>query len=270
MPSRQTDANGSFAHDRAAQTGGTPVGSAAGTPVRGHVENPARDRLLQAILPHVSFDGWTEPAFEAAARDAGMTLTQARAVCPRGALDLAVAMHRLGDARMTEAAGREDLSALRYSERVARLVRLRIEAVAQEREAVRRAASLFALPLHAAEGAGLIWDTADAIWTVLGDTSRDLAWYTKRASLSAVYGSTVLYWLGDDSEDARATWEFLDRRIDDVMRFEQTKTRLRASPLGRIWQAGPGKLLERVQAPGQRAMTDLPGHVDLRPDEDGR
>ena len=62
---------------------------------------------------------------------------------------------------------------------------------------VRRGTTLFALPHHAAEGAKLIWGTADAIWTALGDTSDDVNWYTKRATLSAVYGSVVLFWLGE-------------------------------------------------------------------------
>ena len=86
-----------------------------------------------------------------------------------------------------------------------------------DREAVRRAAALFALPLYAADGARAVWHTADTIWTALGDTSDDINWYSKRATLSAVYGAVVLYWLGDDSQDHQASWEFLDRRIDDVM-----------------------------------------------------
>ena len=52
----------------------------------------------------------------------------------------------------------------------------------------------------------------------------------KRATLSAVYGATALYWLGDDSPDAADTREFLDRRLDGVMRFEGLKGRVRALP----------------------------------------
>lgn len=226
-----------------------------------HVENPARDRLLRAILPHVAFDGWSNAAFEEAASDLGMLPGQARVICPRGAIDLAVAMHRQGDEAMLSAAKAERLETLRYSDRVARLVRLRIDAVGANKEAVRRATTLFALPAHAAEGASLIWDTSDAIWTALGDTSRDVNWYTKRATLSAVYGSTVLYWLGDETEAATDTTAFIDRRIGDVMRFEQTKARFRASALGKMWQAGPGKLVSRISAPTARDTSGLPAHV---------
>ena len=71
------------------------------------------------------------------------------------------------------------------------------------------------LPHMAPEGARLIWGTADRIWTALGDTSDDVNWYTKRATLSGVYAAVVLYWLGDDSTDGQATRAFIDRRISD-------------------------------------------------------
>jgi hypothetical protein len=89
----------------------------------------------------------------------------------------------------------------------------------------------FALPQYAADGARAIWGTADAIWEALGDASDDYNWYTKRATLSAVYGATVLYWLGDESPENRDTWAFLDRRIEDVMRIEKVKAEVQKNPV---------------------------------------
>ncbi|OYW83891.1 MAG: hypothetical protein B7Z20_11870 [Sphingobium sp. 32-64-5] len=142
--------------------------------------------------------------------------------------------------------------------RVALAVRLRIEAV-EDREAVRRGTTLFALPIHAAEGAKLIWGTADAIWTALGDTSRDLNWYSKRATLSGVYSATVLYWLGDDSPGHQASWDFLDRRIEDVMSIEKMKAALRDNPLSKGLMQGPLKFMEKIRKP--MVPDDLPGRV---------
>jgi ubiquinone biosynthesis protein COQ9 len=128
-----------------------------------------------------------------------------------------------------------------------------------DREAVRRAGTLFALPMHAADGARALWGTADAIWRALGDTSADLNWYTKRATLSGVYAATVLYWLGDDSPGHQATWEFLDRRIEDVMQVEKLKAAVMDNPLARSLMAGPMKLAERIRPP--RVPDDLPGRL---------
>jgi len=124
---------------------------------------------------------------------------------------------------------------------------------------VRRGATLFALPHHAADGARAIWHTADTVWTALGDTSRDFNWYSKRATLSAVYSAALLYWLGDDSPGGSATREFIGRRIDDVMRFEEVKAKIRGNRLAAAMLKGPQRLLDRVRAPGDTPVSDLPG-----------
>ncbi|MEP2682834.1 MAG: COQ9 family protein [Sulfitobacter sp.] len=216
-----------------------------------------KDQLLDAALMHVPFDGWSPATFNAAIKDSGLDPALARAVCPRGAVDLAVAYHRRGDAKMLEGLAQADLSELRFRDRIAKAVRLRLEA--GDREAIRRGSTLFALPHHAPEGAGLIWETSDKIWTALGDTSDDVNWYSKRATLSGVYSATLLYWLGDASEGHQATWSFLDRRIDDVMQIEKLKAQVRESPTFSRLMAGPNWLLSHIKAPRGQQDPDLPG-----------
>jgi len=220
----------------------------------------AKQRLLDAALPHVAFDGWTEATFRAAVEDTGIDPALARALCPRGAVDLALAFHARGDAMMLELLGAAHLDGMRFRDKIALAVRYRLEA-ATDREAVRRGVTLFALPQHAGDGARAIWNTCDLIWTTLGDSSEDLNWYTKRATLSAVYSATVLYWLGDDSPGHEATWAFLDRRIDDVMRFEGAKARMRGNPLLKPFLAGPEWLAGQIRAP-KAGRDDLPGSVN--------
>lgn len=217
-----------------------------------------REAVLNAALMHVAFDGWSEAAFRAAISDAGVDAGFARLLCPRGALDLAVAFHHRGDAEMERRLASTDLGALRMRERVATAVLQRLEAV-DDKEAVRRAASLFALPQHSVEGAGLIWSTADRIWNALGDSSDDINWYTKRSILSGVYASSVLYWLGDNSPGHEATRGFVDRRIDEVMQFERLKAAANGNRLVQTLFAGPIWLASKVRAPGRRDDQGLPG-----------
>jgi ubiquinone biosynthesis protein COQ9 len=217
-----------------------------------------KSQLLEAALIHVAFDGWSEVTFKAAVADAGVDPAVARAVCPRGAVDLALAYHAAGDAQMHEIAASADLSGLRYSEKIAAYVRFRLE-VAEDKEAVRRGTTLFALPPYAADGAKAIWGTADEIWTALGDTSEDVNWYTKRVTLSGVYSATVLFWLGDDSPDHVDTWAFLDRRIEDVMRIEKIKAQVNGAGLLKPFLAGPKWMLGQIKAPSTEAPRDLPG-----------
>ena len=216
----------------------------------------ARDRLLDAALVHVPFDGWTQASFDAAVADAGIDPALARALCPRGGVDLALAFHARGDALMRDQIAAGALDGMRIRDKITAAVRLRLEAV-EDREVVRRGTTLFALPQYTADGAKAIWGTCDAIWQAIGDASEDVNWYTKRASLAAVYSATVLYWLGDDSPDHNATWEFLDRRIDNVMQFESFKAQVRKNPLLKPFLAGPEWLAGRIRPPSRR--DDLPG-----------
>lgn len=219
----------------------------------------ARAALVKAALPHVCFDGWSEVTLKAAINDAGVDAGLASQACPRGAVDLALAFHRMADTDMLDALAATDLSEMRFRDRIARAVQLRIEAVADEKEAVRRGVGLFALPMYAAEGAQALWATTDKIWDALGDTSTDVNWYTKRATLSAVYSSTLLFWLGDDSEGSVETWAFLDRRIDNVMQFETVKAKLKDNPLAKAFAA----FLPTVQKPETHAPDDLPGKTEM-------
>jgi ubiquinone biosynthesis protein COQ9 len=217
------------------------------------------EAILDAALQHVPFDGWSEATLVAAAADVDVPLAQARALFPRGAVDLAMAFHRRADRALALALSETDLAAMRFRERVAHAVKLRLELVADEKEAVRRGATLFSLPIHAADGARMMWETADVIWTALGDSSDDLNWYTKRATLAGVYSATVLYWLGDQSEGHIATWAFLDRRIGDVMKIEEIKAKVRNSSVLRPFATGFERFAASVRAPRPKGRDDLPG-----------
>lgn len=206
--------------------------------------------LLAAITPHVPFDGWSDPAFDRAVSDLGFDARLARLVCPRGAVDLAVEYHRAADRALVAKLAETTLEGLKFREKVAAAVRMRLELV--DPELVRRAASVFALPQHAATGARLVWETADVIWRALGDTSEDYNWYSKRLTLAGVISSTVLYWMGDESEGHEKSWTFLDDRIGDVMQFEKVKGAVIRLP-------GLKGLLGAIRAP---QPTPLPGHEE--------
>ncbi len=221
-------------------------------------EDEIRRAVIAAALPHVPFDGWTDRTLASAVEDAGVDAGLARLAFPRGGIDLLLAFHYDRDAALRDRLADGSLAGLRFRDRVAEAIYLRLDLVAADREAVRRGVSLLALPNHAADGARAIWHTADTIWTALGDTSRDFNWYTKRTTLSAVYSSALLYWLGDTTPGASATREFIGRRIDNVMQFEEVKARVARNPLASALMKGPARLLDRIKAP-EAARSDLPG-----------
>ena len=220
-------------------------------------------QLLAAALPHVAFDGWSETSLKAACQDLSITRQMAALACPRGAIDLAIRFHHDGDEAMQVVLQKTDINAMKIREKITFSVRARLDA-SRDKEAVRRGATLMALPQHAAEGAGLVWGTCDRIWSAIGDSSADVNWYTKRLTLSSVYSATVLYWLGDNSPNHQDTWTFLDRRIENVMQFEKFKAQVNANPLAKQLLAGPNWLLSKIKAPSGVPTVDLPGNWSRR------
>ena len=182
-------------------------------------DDTRRLALLDAALRHVPFDGWTWVAIDAAARDLGMDPPEARRLYPGGPAELIRAFSGEADRRMLVELERMDLASMKVRDKVTMGVRLRLEAVAAHREAVRRALTVFAMPQNAADGLRCLYRTVDAIWYAAGDTATDYNFYTKRALLCGVYSSTLLYWLNDKSADSAATWAFLDRRIAEVLKI---------------------------------------------------
>ena len=218
-------------------------------------------KLMLAALPNVAFDGWSNLTFVAACKKANISERKARLFCPRGAVDLAIAFHKWGDDQFEAAFKSKKISQLKVREKIRKAVELRIR-LASDKEAVRRGVVLFALPIYAFEGSRLIWDTSDIIWELIGDNSEDYNWYSKRAILSGVYAATVLYWLGDNSEGNEETWHFLDRRIEDVMKFETAKAQLKASKFTEKFNGLTGNFLKKIKRPNRNIDPNLPGYLD--------
>ncbi len=153
----------------------------------------------------------------------GWALAAARAEPPfAGAADLLAAFAAVTDRWMTEDAAAADMSALRTTGRVRAVIALRLARLAPYRAALRRAAGLRLLPHLAQATARAAAATVDAIWHAAGEPLDDATRHTKRATLAAVLGATMLFWLRAD--DA-ATLAFLDRRLADVGKIGKIRAR---------------------------------------------
>lgn len=129
------------------------------------------------------------------------------------------------DADMAVALPAADLAKFPVRERIRRLVQFRLDAVDANREALRRALAVLAMPRHAAEAVRLGWNSADVMWRLAGDNATDYNHYTKRAILAGIYAATLAVLAQDESHGMVDTCAFLDRRIEGVMRFEKAKAR---------------------------------------------
>ncbi len=184
-----------------------------------------RDAALAAMLPHVPEHGWTRRSLRAGLRDRGAAEADAEFLFLDTA-DMVAAYIDYADRRMAAAAG--CVAGLGLTGRVRGLILLRLAQAEAEREAVRRAMAVLALPRHAGVAARSLTQTVDAIWRAAGERATDFSWYTKRAILAGVYAATLLYWLrqaGLDDPDNAATAAFLDRRLAMVGRIGKLRRR---------------------------------------------
>ncbi len=193
-----------------------------------------RDRLADAVVAEAAFSGWSQRSLAEAGRQLGLPTGEAERLFPGGPQQVLTFASERADQRTVEDMEKEGIAGQKIRERIKSAVRIRLERHAGPRESVRRGLAMLALPFHAGLGLKLLYRTVDAMWYAAGDTSADFNFYTKRATLAGVYSSTLLYWLNDKSEGGEATWAFLDRRIDDVMKIEKLKDRVRNwQPRGR-------------------------------------
>ena len=208
--------------------------------VRGHAEpyhgfmktlpqDPTLDEVrtfLAPILPrHAAFDGWRPEAVAMAASEGKVDVEIAQLAFPGGAMDMIDTWFSSIDAGMLEALPPEKLVTMSIRQRIVALVTARLTLLARDREALRRALAVMALPQNSVRAARLGWRSADVMWRAAGDSATDLNHYSKRLTLAGVYAATLLVFVDDESDDWADSRAFLDRRIEGIMRFERAKAK---------------------------------------------
>ncbi len=205
-----------------------------------------RDELLLATLSNVVFDGWTDKALKAGASSLRLDTGAVRELFPKGPLDLAKHYSDYADRQMLLGLMEAGIGELPVRERIAAAIRIRLKQNAPHREAIRKMMTFLSLPGRVGIAAKLTYETVNAMWYAAGDNATDFNFYSKRALLTGVYTSAILYWLADDSEGCENTWAFVDRRIRDVMVIPKVQKRLgrllpSLSGLGRLAAGRPSR-----------------------------
>ena len=188
-----------------------------------------RCQLALAVGENAVFDGWSRAAVDSAAAQLGLDPVQARLAMPKSQSALIDVYVQEVDRALECYFTPKRLKDMKIREKIRALIWHRLETMGPAREAIRGALAILAMPQNVPTALKVGWRTADVMWRIAGDTSTDFNHYTKRMTLGAIYASTLLVWLDDQSEGWSETAGFLDRRIDDVMRIEKLKADWRGS-----------------------------------------
>jgi ubiquinone biosynthesis protein COQ9 len=182
---------------------------------------PFKNKFLLTALPDVPFDGWTSELMARAAKKLKLSDKKRDEEFPTGVKDLVIYFFEWATAETLKKLEKTDLETLRVRDRITLGVRTQLEILQPHKQAVSAAMAFMAVPPRNFLLPKLVWHSADKIWWAAGDTATDYNHYTKRLLLSGVLTSTTLYWLNDTSKDNTNTWQFLDRRIENVVKIGQ-------------------------------------------------
>ena len=142
-----------------------------------------RDRLLEAALVHVPFDGWSRRSLFAGAADLGLEPGASAPAVPARGRRPAGPRRALGgpaDAGAGRPARRRCACASASPGWCARASRSWVP----HREAMRRATAARLLPSNALAACASLWRTVDLMWSAAGDDARDASYYSKRSLLA--------------------------------------------------------------------------------------
>ncbi|XP_060961618.1 uncharacterized protein LOC115705402 isoform X2 [Cannabis sativa] len=194
------------------------------------------DELVQLKL------GWTEAAMVAGARDAGVSPAIIGSLPRKEAALVEFFMDDCLQRLIDRIDSGEDLKSLIPSERISKLVRIRLEMQAPYITKWPQALSIQAQPMNVPTSFKQRAMLVDEIWHAAGDEASDIDWYVKRTVLGGIYSTTEIYMLTDSSTDFRDTWAFLNGRVKDAFDFK--KTMQEAKYLAETVGAGMGSSLQ--------------------------
>ncbi|KAH9804713.1 actin 1 [Citrus sinensis] len=199
-------------------------------------------RVLEASLRHVAKNGWGEAAMIAGARDVGLSPSIIGSFPRKDAALVEFFMDDCLQRLIDRIDSGEDLKDLIPSQRISKLVRIRLEMQAPYISKWPQALSIQAQPLNVPTSFKQRAMLVDEIWHAVGDEASDIDWYVKRTILGGIYSTTEIYMLTDSSPDFCDTWRFLDDRVRDA--FDLKKTFQEATYLAEAVGAGMGSSLQ--------------------------
>ncbi|KAL9242182.1 hypothetical protein vseg_016208 [Gypsophila vaccaria] len=201
-----------------------------------------QSRVLHASLRHVKSLGWGDAAMMAGAREVGVSPSIVGSFPRKEAALVEYFMDECLESLVDIIESSEELKTLIPSERIAKLMKTRLEMQAPYITKWPQALSIQAMPANVATSFKQRAALVDEIWHAVGDDSSDLDWYAKRTVLGGLYSTTEIYMLTDKSPEFRDTWEFLNSRIRDA--FDIKKTLQEAQYLAETVGAGFGGSLQ--------------------------
>ena len=215
------------------------------------MENIDIHSVIRAMLVHVPFDGWTDTAIEATAKDLDLSAAEMAQLFPRGAISAVEAFVGISDQDMITRFAELDERPTGVTSTIKTLILIRLEDAAPYREAVSRAMQVLAKPQNAPVAVQTLYRSIDCMWRIAGDRSVDFIFYSKRVLLAGVYSATLAFWLANPNADQEKLDQFVSRRLSEVAFLPKV-----TAPARQIAKTGikmAGRMMGRLSPPWVRS-----------------
>ncbi|XP_076590145.1 ubiquinone biosynthesis protein COQ9, mitochondrial [Chaetodon auriga] len=198
-------------------------------------EEQLQARILTAALEFVPQHGWSMEAIASGAETLGLSSASA-GMFNNGAGDLVLHFIAQCNSQLVEILAEQHKQVqLGQAERkktadfLRDAVETRLRMHIPYIESWPQAMSILLLPHNIPDSLKHLSTLVDDMWYYAGDRSTDMNWYTKRAALTGIYNTTELVMVQDSSPDFQDTWNFLDNRIQDVVKMGTTAKQVQST-----------------------------------------
>ena len=184
-----------------------------------------RKEILNESKKYIVKDGWNENLLESISKKRKYKINEITALFPEGYLSLLKYYLKELNLQMTHSSKNLNLSQMKVHERIREIILLRLKNSQDEKELIKKTYFNFLLPCHHKIALISLYETVDQIWFIARDNSTDFNFYSKRAILAAIYSSTVLHWMNNNSFNQ--TKIFLDNQLKKVSKIPQLKKNIK-------------------------------------------
>ena len=185
-----------------------------------------RKKILKQALIDINTYGFKENMLIHVAENCNLSKGTLGRLFPEGIYELKEYFFNQTDIEMLKKIKQKENKDIRIRDKIYNGVIIRLEIFQKNKDSIKHIfVSESSTPIKSIRN---LWNTADLIWRSAGDTSTDYNHYTKRLLLSWVYLSTLLCWFNDKSKNIEETKLFLNRRIDEVLKFGKTSATIKS------------------------------------------
>lgn len=193
------------------------------------INQDRKQSFLYYVLDDIKINGWREDFFDSYTREGVFTENEIRVFFPKGRIDFLRYWFDLSDALMSDDLDEIEVLELKVRDRIKTIIKIRLERWKDFKVSIKKTLPVLLMPSYTTHFTFSLMQTSNLIWKIAGDRSVDFNFYTKRGLLLGVYSTTLIYWLDDNSKNDQNTWEFLDRRIEEVLQVPKVKQNIRFS-----------------------------------------